>query len=56
MTIENIIEEIHRLSEHEQRALAAAVLSDRKLEALVEELEDQLNCERAISEGSAERF
>jgi predicted transcriptional regulator len=56
MTIENIIKEIHMLSEPEQRALASAVLADRELEAFVEELDDQLNCEKAVVEGSAELF
>jgi hypothetical protein len=55
-SIENIVDEIHQLSEDEQRALAAAILEDRKLEALVEELEDHLTCEKAASEGSTELF
>ena len=54
MTIENAIQEIYKLSEQEQRALAGAVLADRKLEAFVEELEDHLICERCAAEGSAE--
>ena len=53
-SIENIVDEMHQLSETEQRDLAAAVLSDRKLEAFVEELEDHLSVERAAEEGSAE--
>ena len=52
--IENIIDELRQLSEDEQRALAAAILDDRKLEAFVEELDDHLSCERAVEEGSAE--
>ena len=55
-SIENIVEEMHQLSEDEQRSLAALVLQDRKLEALVEELEDQLMCESAYEEGSPEPF
>ena len=55
-SIENIVDEMHQLSESEQRALAVAVLGDLKLEAFVEELEDQLSCERATEEGSAEPF
>lgn len=54
--VESIVAEIQHLSDEEQRALAAAVLRDRSLEAFVEELEDQLNCERAVAEGSAELF
>jgi hypothetical protein len=45
-SIESLIAEMHRLSEGEQRTLAAAVLQDRKLEAFVEELDDHLSCER----------
>ena len=55
-SVESIVEEMRQLSENEQRALAGAVLGDRKLEAFVEELEDQLSCERATEEGSAEPF
>ena len=55
-TIESIVGELHQLSENEQRALAAAVLQDRKLEAFVEELEDHLTCERATEEGPAKQF
>ena len=51
--IENIIDELRQLSEDEQRALAGAILDDRKLEAFVEELDDHLSCERAAEEGSA---
>ncbi len=38
-SIENILEEMHQLSEDEQRVLAVAILEDRKLEVLVEEME-----------------
>jgi hypothetical protein len=55
-TIETIIEGMHQLSESEQRALAGAILEDRKLEAFVEELEDHLSCEKATDEGSTELF
>jgi len=55
-TIETIIEGMHQLSESEQRALADAILEDRKLEAFVEELEDHLSCEKATEEGSPELF
>ena len=54
--VESIVAEIQHLSDEEQRALAAAVLLDRNLEAFVEELEDQLSCERAVAEGSAKLF
>jgi ABC-type uncharacterized transport system involved in gliding motility auxiliary subunit len=54
--IESIIHGMQQLSEDEQRTLAALVLEDGKLEAFVEELEDHLNCERAVEEGSAELF
>jgi len=53
-SIESIVDEMHQLSEGEQRNLAAAVLHDRKLEGFVEELEDHLVCERAAEEGSPE--
>jgi len=55
-SIENIIDEMHQLSEGEQRALAGAIVEDRRLEAFVEELEDHLNCERAATEGPTELF
>lgn len=55
-SIENIIDEMHQLSEDEQRALAGAIVGDRKLEALVEELEDHLSCEKASTEGPTELF
>ena len=54
--IETIVDEMHQLSEDELRALAAAVLQDRKLEAFVEELQDHLMCEAAAEEGSPEPF
>jgi predicted DNA-binding protein len=54
--VENIVQKMHELSEDEQRTLAAVIVEDRKLEAFVEELEDQLSCERATEEGSTELF
>jgi hypothetical protein len=45
--IESLVAEMRQLSEKEQRALAGVILQDRKLEPFVEELEDQLSCERA---------
>lgn len=56
LTLEQILDNLHQLSSQEQRTLAAAVLNDRRLEAFVEELEDQLACERAANEGSIEPF
>ena len=55
-TIQNIIEDMHGLSEGDQRALDAAIIDDRKLEAFVEELEDHLGCEAAAEEDSEELF
>ena len=55
-TLEQIIEDMRGLSDQEQRKLAASIASDRKLEALVEELEDIVACERAAEEGPAEPF
>lgn len=55
-TVENIIDEMRQLSEDDQRALAGAILDDRKLEAFMEELEDHLGCEAANEEGSEDLF
>jgi hypothetical protein len=55
-SFENLVAEMRQLSDEEQRALAGAVLQDRKLEAFVEEIEDHLNCERTEAEGPAELF
>ena len=55
-SVEGIIADMQHLSQDQQRALAAAVLQDRSLEAFVEELEDHLNCEQAVAEGNAELF
>ena len=55
-SIQSIVDEMQELSEKDQRALAGVVLKERKLEAFVEELEDQLSCERAEEEGSTELF
>ena len=49
-TVESIIDDMHQLSEDDQRALAGAIMNDRKLEAFVEELEDYLGCEAATEE------
>lgn len=55
-SVESIIAEMQHLSQDQQRALAAAVLQDRRLEAFVEEIEDHFSCEQAVAEGSAELF
>ena len=55
-SVKSIVAEIQHLSDEEQRTLAAAVLEDRLLESFVEELEDQLSCEKAAAEGSVELF
>lgn len=52
--LDQILENMHQLSGDEQRALANKVLNDRKLEAFVEELDDQLTCE--TEEVTAEPF
>ena len=54
--VEQILESMRQLGEQEQRALAATVLSDPKLESFVEELDDHLTCERAANEGPPEQF
>jgi len=56
LTLEQILDNMHQLSDQEQRILAAAVLNDRRLEAFVEELDDQLDSEKAAEEGSPEPF
>jgi hypothetical protein len=55
-SVESIIAEMRHLSPDQHRALAAAVLQDRSLEAFVEEVEDHLSCDQAVAEGSAELF
>ncbi len=56
LTPEQILDDMRQLSDKEQRALAAAVLNDQRLEAFVEELDDQLVCEKAAEEGLTEPF
>jgi hypothetical protein len=56
MSIEQIVEGMRQLSDQEQRALAAAVLSDSGLESFVEELDDNLTCERALNEAPPQPF
>lgn len=56
LSLEQILEGMRQLSDQEKRALASAVLSDPRLEAFVEELDDNLACERAVNDGPAEPF
>jgi len=56
LTVEQILDNLHQLSDQELRILAAAVVNDRRLEAFVEELDDTLDCEKAAQEGSPEPF
>ena len=55
-TVKDLIAEMGQLSPEDQRSLASAVLNERTLEAFVEELEDQLSCERAVTEEGPEPF
>ena len=56
LSLEQILEGIRQLGDLEKRALASAVLSDPRLEAFVEELDDNLACERAVNDGPPEPF
>lgn len=56
LSFKQILESMRQLGEQEQRALAATVLSDPKLESFVEELDDHLSCERTSNEGPPEPF
>jgi hypothetical protein len=56
LSLEQIVEGIRQLSDQEKRALASIILSDPKLEAFVEELDDSLTCDQALDEGSPEPF
>lgn len=56
LNLEQILESMRQLSEQEQRALAATVLTDPTMESFVEELDDNLSCERAANEGPPEPF
>jgi hypothetical protein len=55
-TVQDLIAEMGQLSQDDQRTLANAVLNERTLEAFVEEIEDQLSCERAVTEEGPEQF
>ena len=56
LSLEQILEGIRQLSDQEKRALASIVLSDPRVEAFVEELDNNLTCERAVTEGPPEPF
>lgn len=56
LNLEQILEGMRQLSDLEKRTLASIALSDPKLEAFVEELEDNLTCERAVNDGPPEAF
>ncbi len=56
LSLEQILEGMRQLSDQEKRALTAMVLSDVRLEVFVEELDDNLTCERAASEGPPQPF
>jgi len=51
LSLDQILEGMRQLSDDEKRALASSVLSDSELEAFVEELDDNLACERAVNDG-----
>jgi len=56
LSLEQILEGMSQLSDQEKRTLASVILSDPRLEAFVEELDDNLTCERALNEGAPETF
>lgn len=56
LSLEQTLEGMRQLSDDEKRALASIVLSDPSLEAFVEELDDNLMCERAINDAPPEPF
>ena len=58
LSLEQILDGMRQLSDQEKRALASSILSDPGpgLEAFVEELDDNLTCERAVNEGLPEPF
>jgi len=56
LSLEQILEGMRQLSDQEKRTLASVVLSDPGLEAFVEELDDQLACERALADESPQPF
>lgn len=56
LSLEQIMEGVRQLNDHEKRELASLVLSDPRLEAFIEELDDHLMCERAMNEGAPKPF
>lgn len=56
LSLEQILDGMRQLSDQEKRTLASVVLSDPKLEAFVEELDDHLMCERALDDGPPRPF
>jgi hypothetical protein len=51
LNIEQLLKGMRQLSDREETVRASALLADPKLEAFVEELDDNLECERALNEG-----
>jgi hypothetical protein len=56
LSLDQILEGMRQLSDHEKRALASIILLDPSFEAFVEEVDDTLTCERAVKEGRPEPF
>ena len=56
LSLEQVLEGMRQLSDQEKRTLASAVLSDPRLEAFVEELDDHLISERALDDEPLEPF
>ena len=56
LSLEQILDGMRQLNDEEKRTLASIVVSDPRLEAFVEELDDNLTCERAVNEGLPEPF
>ena len=56
LSLDQILEGMRQLNDEEKRALASMILIDRSLEGFVEELDDNLTCERAVKEGPPEPF
>lgn len=56
LSLEQILEGMRQLSDQKKRALASIILLDPSLEAFVEEVDDTLACERAVTEGTSEPF
>jgi hypothetical protein len=56
LSLEQILEGMRQLSDQEKRALASIIVSDPRLEAFVEELDDNLTCERTANEAPPEPF